>query len=141
MQALQQALAQYSKRSHCEENYMFIVSARTYKCKMQSGDAAGVDTLRAMLIERFIFSGELQVNLPSWIVEETILRTQRRSAHCFDAAADEVCKLMSTDTWPKFTRSAEYRSLTVVERHSAYSIASMARSASPLLSSSGCVAC
>jgi Regulator of G protein signaling domain len=135
MQALQQALLSFSKRSHCAENYVFIASVRAYKSKMQTGDVAGVDLQRAMLIENFILGGELQVNLPSWIVEETILRATRRSEHCFDAAADEVCKLMSTDTWPRFTCSVEYLSLTAVERQSAYRLYSKT-----LMSSSGCVA-
>jgi hypothetical protein len=140
MQALQQALLSFSKRSHCAENYVFIASVRVYKSKMQSGDVAGVDAQRAMLIETFILGGELQVNLPSWIVQETNLRSKCKGAHCFDAAADEVCKLMSTDTWPRFTCSAEYLSLTSVERQSAYSAALVLRSSTPLMSSSGCVA-
>jgi Regulator of G protein signaling domain len=135
MQALQQALLSFSKRSHCAENYVFIGGVRAYKSKMQTGDVAGVDVQRAMLIESFILGGELQVNLPSWIVEETIVRATRRSEHCFDAAAAEVCKLMSTDTWPKFTCSVEYLSLTAVERQSAYMLSSKT-----LMSSSGCVA-
>jgi Regulator of G protein signaling domain len=140
MQALQQALLNFSKWSHCAENYVFIASVRAYKSKMQMGDVAGVDAQRFMLIENFILGGELQLNLPSWIVEETIVRATRRSPNCFDAAADEVCKLMSTDIWPRFACSAEYLSLTAVERQSAYSAALVLQSSTPRMSSSGCVA-
>jgi Regulator of G protein signaling domain len=140
MQVLLQALLIFSKRCHCAENYAFIVSVRTYKSKMQTGDIAKADEQRAMLIETFIVGGELQVNLPSWVVEDTIMRATRRSAHCFDAAGDEVCRLMSTDTWPTFTRSAEFLSLTALESRSAYSTAPMLRPAIPLMHSSGCVA-
>eukprot|EP00953_Heterococcus_sp_UTEX-ZZ885_P032539 16987-Heterococcus_DN1.PRE.3 len=137
--ALQQALLAHSKKCHCAENYVFIASVRAYKSRLSTGDVAGADAQRAMIIEKFINAGELQVNLASWTVEETLSRAASRDAHCFDAAADEICKLMSTDIWHKFIKSVEYLSLTAVERHSAYSTALVLRSGvAPAVS--GCAA-
>jgi Regulator of G protein signaling domain len=139
-QALQQALLAHSKRSHCAENYVFIASVRAYKSKLSTGDTAGADAQRAVIIEKFINAGELQVNLPSWTVEETLTRAARKDPRCFDAAADEICKLMSTDIWPKFIKSVEYLSLTAVERSSAYSTALVLRSAAAAAAVTGCAA-
>jgi Regulator of G protein signaling domain len=102
---------------------VFIARVRAYKSKLAAGDTAGADAQRAVIIEKFINAGELQVNLSSWTVQHTLVRAASSDAHCFDAAADEICKLMSTDIWHKFTRSVEYLSLTAEERNGAYSTA------------------
>jgi Regulator of G protein signaling domain len=122
-QTLQQALLSHSTKRHCSENHMFIASVRAYKSKLAAGDSAGADAQRAMIVEKFINAGELQVNLSSWTVQHTLMCAASSDAHCFDAAADEICKLMSTDIWHKFTRSVEYLSLTAEERNSGYSTA------------------
>jgi Regulator of G protein signaling domain len=119
---------------------VFIASVRAYKSRLSTGDVAGADAQRAMIVEKFINAGELQVNLASWTVEETLARAASRDAHCFDAAADEICKLMSTDIWHKFIKSVEYLSLTAVERHSAYSTALVLRSGATQPAVSGCAA-
>jgi Regulator of G protein signaling domain len=122
-QTLQQALLSHSEKRHCLENHMFIASVRAYKSKFAAGDSAGADAQRAVIVEKFINAGELQVNLSSWTVQHTLMCAASSDAHCFDAAADEICKLMSTDIWHKFTRSVEYLSLTAEERNSGYSTA------------------
>jgi Regulator of G protein signaling domain len=123
LQTLRQALLSHSKKRHCSENHMFIASVRAYKSMFAAGDSAGADAQRAVIVEKFINAGELQVNLSSWTVQHTLMCAASSDAHCFDAAADEICKLMSTDIWHKFTRSVEYLSLTAEERNSGYSTA------------------
>jgi Regulator of G protein signaling domain len=127
-QALQHALLSYSKKSHCAENFAFIVAVGLYKGKLAAGDTAGADAVRAALCEKFISPGELQVNLPFATMVDALKSAASNDLHCFDAAADEVCKLLSTDIWPQFRRSAEYAALTAAERQSAYAVSSSSNS-------------
>jgi Regulator of G protein signaling domain len=122
LQALQHALLSYSKKSHCAENFAFIIAVGLYKGKLAAGDTAGADAHRTAVCEKFISPGELQVNLPFATVAATLKSAASSDVHCFDAAAEEVCKLLSTDIWPQFRRSAEYAALTAAERSSAYAV-------------------
>jgi Regulator of G protein signaling domain len=122
LQALQHALLSYSKKSHCAENFAFIIAVGLYKGKLAAGDTAGADAHRTAVREKFISPGELQINLPFATVAATLKRAASSDVHCFDAAAEEVCKLLSTDIWPQFRRSAEYAALTAAERSSAYAV-------------------
>jgi Regulator of G protein signaling domain len=127
-QALQHALLSYSKKSHCAENFAFIIAVGLYKGKLAAGDTAGADAHRTAVCEKFISPGELQVNLPFATVVATLKSAASNDVHCFDAAADEVLALLSTDIWPQFRRSAEYAALTAAERSSAYAVNSSSSS-------------
>jgi Regulator of G protein signaling domain len=118
--ALKVALYAYAKRCFCSENISFLSARRYYLSKLADSEPAASDARRAAIIKLFVSdNADMQVNLSSALKVETVKRAEQSLDNCFDAAADEICKLMSTDIWPKFVRSKEYAALTPEERSSA----------------------
>jgi Regulator of G protein signaling domain len=126
--ALKVALYSYAKRCFCSENISFLSARRYYLSKLADSEPAASDARRAAIVKLFVSdNADMQVNLSSALRVETLKRAEQSLDSCFDDAADEICKLMSTDIWPKFVRSKEYAALTPEERSAARTTVADAR--------------
>jgi hypothetical protein len=103
-------------KEYSHENFDFVQAVNDYKAI--PADANGVtdkiDAAKA-LVKEFRVGGDAQINLPSGLALKSIVDTTYNNLsaaqqnNLFDAAANDIVALASTDSRARFVKSAEFR--------------------------------